>query len=126
MNKIEKLHEQLKTEKEEMKAREKEIQEEIHKETIKREEKMKKIAEKKEAEYNNELTIQERRLHYYQKIEGQDNFKAKLQTFQKGADSMFQGSGSSRFLVVKLFAIVDFLKEEIEELESRIKKLEAR
>ena len=65
-------------------------------------------------------------MHYYQKIEGQDNFKAKLQTFQKGADSMFQGSGSSRFLVVKLFAMVDFLKEEIEELESRVKMLEAR
>ena len=126
MNKIEKLHEQLKTEKEEMKAREMEIQEEIHKETIKREEKMKKIAEKKETEYNNELTRQERRLHYYQKIEGQDNYKAKLQTFSQDVNSMFQGSGSSRYLVIKLFAIVDFLKEEIEELESRVKMLEAR
>ena len=122
MNKIEKLTYQLEMEKSKMEATQKEIQEKINKERIKKEKEKLRMEKRKEAQYQKELTIQNNRLDYYEDIERQEKFKAKLESFP----NLFPGSGSSRYLVIKLFAIVDFMKEEIEELEHRIKKLETK
>jgi len=121
MDKIEKLQNQLKMEKDEMETKQKEIQEEIKREILKRENKRLEMEKRKEAQYQEELTIQNERLEYYEDIEQQEKFKAKIQSFP----DLFPGSGSSRYLVIKLFAIVDFMKEEMEELEYRIKELES-
>ena len=122
MNKIEKLTNQLEMEKNKMEATQKEIQEKINKEWIRRENEKLRMEKRKEAKHKKELTIQNKRLVYYQDIEQHRKFKAKMQTFPK----LFPGSGSSQYLVIKLFALVDFMKEEIEELECRIKKLETK
>ena len=93
----------------------------IHKKQREAQEKAKKDGVKK---YQMEVQKESDRLQYYRDLMGSRG--AKLSAFGNVHGRVFGGDGSSIYSVNQLLGIVDCLKEDIDKLEKRIKKLEGK